>query len=132
MYYLFHFFFIFFFLMIRRPPRSTLFPYTTLFRSCGHALYVERGLQRAQSLDRSIGPRPLVHFEGNFLPLRLVWCRVGACPERSRRNPARGGAEPRHHTTIVAVGSKAHRHGDSLILELPRRNRCQRLLMAAQ
>src|SRR5438105_12949775 len=31
-----HFFpsLIFFFLMIRRPPRSTLFPYTTLFRSC--------------------------------------------------------------------------------------------------
>src|SRR3989454_2012413 len=29
-----HFFtFFFFFLMIRRPPRSTLFPYTTLFRS---------------------------------------------------------------------------------------------------
>src|SRR5215470_19256700 len=27
------FFLIFFFLMIRRPPRSTLFPYTTLFRS---------------------------------------------------------------------------------------------------
>src|SRR2546421_13107875 len=31
-YSLFHFLF-FFFLMIRRPPRSTLFPYTTLFRS---------------------------------------------------------------------------------------------------
>src|SRR3712207_9185562 len=28
-----HGFFFFFFLMIRRPPRSTLFPYTTLFRS---------------------------------------------------------------------------------------------------
>src|SRR2546421_6805138 len=28
-------FFFFFFLMIRRPPRSTLFPYTTLFRSLG-------------------------------------------------------------------------------------------------
>src|SRR5229473_7749333 len=27
------FFFFFFFLMIRQPPRSTLFPYTTLFRS---------------------------------------------------------------------------------------------------
>src|SRR3712207_7034493 len=26
---------VFFFLMIRRPPRSTLFPYTTLFRSDG-------------------------------------------------------------------------------------------------
>src|SRR2546425_12886336 len=32
-----HIFFIFFFLMIRRPPRSTLFPYTTLFRSHAHA-----------------------------------------------------------------------------------------------
>src|ERR1039457_1185748 len=31
-FYLF-FVFLFFFLMIRRPPRSTLFPYTTLFRS---------------------------------------------------------------------------------------------------
>src|SRR5947208_16942351 len=29
-----HFILFFFFLMIRRPPRSTLFPYTTLFRSC--------------------------------------------------------------------------------------------------
>src|SRR2546429_5935921 len=28
---------LFFFLMIRRPPRSTLFPYTTLFRSAGAA-----------------------------------------------------------------------------------------------
>src|SRR6266853_5541874 len=29
--------FFFFFLMIRRPPRSTLFPYTTLFRSHGRS-----------------------------------------------------------------------------------------------
>src|SRR5256885_7089252 len=35
--------FFFFFLMIRRPPRSTLFPYTTLFRSPGqHLARVER------------------------------------------------------------------------------------------
>src|SRR5215216_6891185 len=33
----FLFFFFFFFLMIRRPPRSTLFPYTTLFRPRGRA-----------------------------------------------------------------------------------------------
>src|SRR2546430_9980999 len=31
--------FFFFFLMIRRPPRSTLFPYTTLFRSSQFARY---------------------------------------------------------------------------------------------
>src|SRR5256885_8624722 len=32
----------FFFLMIRRPPRSTLFPYTTLFRSRGRSRLVPR------------------------------------------------------------------------------------------
>src|SRR3712207_7007663 len=37
---------VFFFLMIRRPPRSTLFPYTTLFRSRGrHRRYGGEGDQ---------------------------------------------------------------------------------------
>src|SRR3712207_9058414 len=31
---------LFFFLMIRRPPRSTLFPYTTLFRSLALLVYL--------------------------------------------------------------------------------------------
>src|SRR2546429_7308171 len=33
---------LFFFLMIRRPPRSTLFPYTTLFRSASHSHSTKR------------------------------------------------------------------------------------------
>src|SRR6266542_6402715 len=37
------FFIFFFFLMIRRPPRSTLFPYTTLFRSGPPACHGHRG-----------------------------------------------------------------------------------------
>src|SRR5437867_13455260 len=37
----------FFFLMIRRPPRSTLFPYTTLFRSHQYAADVRLGRHRA-------------------------------------------------------------------------------------
>src|SRR3712207_7699737 len=38
--------FVFFFLMIRRPPRSTLFPYTTLFRSdCGAAEHAAERLR---------------------------------------------------------------------------------------
>src|SRR2546426_3865457 len=36
----------FFFLMIRRPPRSTLFPYTTLFRSRNSEDYSRRGSAR--------------------------------------------------------------------------------------
>src|SRR3712207_7835222 len=35
--------YFFFFLMIRRPPRSTLFPYTTLFRSVGQFLHHPQG-----------------------------------------------------------------------------------------
>src|SRR5215467_15922422 len=42
------FFFFFFFLMIRRPPRSTLFPYTTLFRSRPHAALPGRASARAR------------------------------------------------------------------------------------
>src|SRR5690349_23167832 len=38
--------FLFFFLMIRRPPRSTLFPYTTLFRSGPNTLLVADQLPR--------------------------------------------------------------------------------------
>src|SRR5260221_10329077 len=34
---------IFFFLMIRRPPRSTLFPYTTLFRSVSDRSFLNMG-----------------------------------------------------------------------------------------
>src|SRR5256885_1605767 len=69
-----HYSFFFFFLMIRRPPRSTLFPYTTLFRSAvidrpvrcrapehlrncfGHLAQVE--LTLPQCLDVSIDPVP--------------------------------------------------------------------------
>src|SRR5229473_7386488 len=39
----------FFFLMIRRPPRSTLFPYTTLFRSRARTRTPRRGPRRTRS-----------------------------------------------------------------------------------
>src|SRR5215469_17482172 len=58
-----YFGFFFFFLMIRRPPRSTLFPYTTLFRSSrcptshvgapSRALAARRRRRRPRSTARS-------------------------------------------------------------------------------
>src|SRR5438034_9423199 len=42
--------FLFFFLMLRRPPRSTLFPYTTLFRSDPQSLEAMDG-------SRAVGQR---------------------------------------------------------------------------
>src|SRR5437899_6714634 len=51
------FFFFFFFLMIRRPPRSTLFPYTTLFRSADAARGVLGDLlRRRESFETGIVP----------------------------------------------------------------------------
>src|SRR3712207_7206588 len=60
---------LFFFLMIRRPPRSTLFPYTTLFRS-----------RRTVEIDRVVGSvGRWREFDGGFMPARASagrWKRV--------------------------------------------------------
>src|SRR2546426_8607113 len=58
---LFRHVFLFFFLMIRRPPRSTLFPYTTLFRS--HAVQsLLRHLVHGAGVARGVLSRRLVHL----------------------------------------------------------------------
>src|SRR6266566_9100521 len=64
-------FFIFFFLMIRRPPRSTLFPYTTLFRSPpGHRIP-----RPCPHRARRTGPRSEEHTSELQSPCNLV-CRL--------------------------------------------------------
>src|SRR6266480_6375393 len=53
--------FCFFFLMIRRPPRSTLFPYTTLFRAGGsdrERLGCDVGPDRGHAGSRARGGEP--------------------------------------------------------------------------
>src|SRR5688572_32259900 len=52
-------FFVFFFLMIRRPPRSTLFPYTTLFRSEAARPATARGPPRRRGDQRPCLGAPL-------------------------------------------------------------------------
>src|SRR3712207_8543645 len=71
----------FFFLMIRRPPRSTLFPYTTLFRSLRHARHADpaRLFRRQQAravagheLEAERRPDPRVEAPGQRdLPRRV-------------------------------------------------------------
>src|SRR2546428_10037737 len=54
------FFVFFFFLMIRRPPRSTLFPYTTLFRSFPnefHGVHVIHSWPPSKSLNENVQVR---------------------------------------------------------------------------
>src|SRR2546422_4290135 len=58
----------FFFLMIRRPPRSTLFPYTTLFRSSRAFASKSRSLQRytcrPHMIDLPPTWRPRIQWNG--------------------------------------------------------------------
>src|SRR2546426_2501543 len=77
-----HRFFFFFFLMIRRPPRSTLFPYTTLFRSLERGDEVRclvRNPAKAQTLGwndvRIIRGRSEEHTSELQSPCNLV-CRL--------------------------------------------------------
>src|SRR5258708_34770543 len=49
----------FFFLMIRRPPRSTLFPYTTLFRSSEEVFLLRLG--QVRDVAEELLERPLRH-----------------------------------------------------------------------
>src|SRR2546430_4831767 len=60
---------LFFFLMIRRPPRSTLFPYTTLFRS--RKIVVEQGVD-AREIEISVlgNDDPVASLPGEIIPSR--------------------------------------------------------------
>src|SRR5687767_15709238 len=61
--------FFFFFLMIRRPPRSTLFPYTTLFRSTRNRPRVSRlDLEARSSL---FGRKPQIGALAGDEPVRV-------------------------------------------------------------
>src|SRR5205807_9165077 len=64
--------FTFFFLMIRRPPRSTLFPYTTLFRSRPP---VRRPARSCAGSGRPRRPRSEEHTSELQSPCKLV-CRL--------------------------------------------------------
>src|SRR5256885_7312053 len=67
---------MFFFLMIRRPPRSTLFPYTTLFRSrCRPAEHREGGVADATPRDVHHSKRSEEHTSELQSPCNLV-CRL--------------------------------------------------------
>src|SRR5256885_3674951 len=65
----------FFFLMIRRPPRSTLFPYTTLFRSRGDEGRPGQAQEGPRSLAGEAHPRSEEHTSELQSPCNLV-CRL--------------------------------------------------------
>src|SRR5256885_6818378 len=93
---------LFFFLMIRRPPRSTLFPYTTLFRSR------RRGGHRTEQHDRArpgvvglLVARSEEHTSELQSPCNLV-CRLLLEKKKNMHGHAvRETETARRHTVIL-------------------------------
>src|SRR3712207_1441730 len=116
--------------MIRRPPRSTLFPYTTLFRSrlpplrpaperrrpAREAGGIRRGVPRERALDRGRGDVP-DRAAADLAPVDIRGPAADAGPRADalgdRRRPARrvgpcGGGEARRVRARVRAGRPAH------------------------
>src|ERR1039458_10745739 len=86
-------FFFFFFLMIRRPPRSTLFPYTTLFRSSRTVLYANDPGQA----ERNPGRDRSEEHTSELQSLRHLVCRLLLEKKKTIHTPNQF-AEPAFHT----------------------------------
>src|SRR5438477_9616881 len=110
------FYLFFFFLVRRRPPRSTLFPYTTLFRSPGVCGACNGGCSRASGVKASgvaerarscagLGPQvPFVRSEEHTSELQShvnLVCRLLLEKKKTRASPCRlrpNAAFPTLHT----------------------------------
>src|SRR2546426_329839 len=98
--------------MIRRPPRSTLFPYTTLFRS-GRG-YVCRYRARDSARARAADLRSVLHHQGGRErdrsgPVHHLWDRQGARRHDLGREPTRRRRDVPHPTAPRLLGRRGDR-----------------------
>src|SRR5205807_8347726 len=75
---------VFFFFTLRRPPRSTLFPYTTLFRSRTSAACRRRPAQCKRRRECSIRPARCARDR----PVKISVLDKCLCPETATARPA--------------------------------------------
>src|SRR3712207_7266089 len=98
--------------MIRRPPRSTLFPYTTLFRSQGATLLGPGGPSPTQAADGQSGskwqPTPLLSPRGP-IPTHAADHHSG-----SKWQPATLLSPGGHSPTQAADGQRSEEHTSEL------------------
>src|SRR5258708_19900422 len=95
--------------MIRRPPRSTLFPYTTLFRSARQADDV-RALGLGPGQDLMAGHRSEEHTSELQSPDHLV-CRLLLEKKNKTYQPnlrSKTPNEPHHYTTASNTTTHVH------------------------
>src|SRR2546427_9207485 len=86
--------------MIRRPPRSTLFPYTTLFRSSTRAARTHPGCRRRRAPDGG-GPRSEEHTSELQSQSNLV-CRL-LLEKKKKKNPIHTGMRHKRPDTHIDI-----------------------------
>src|SRR6266511_2691059 len=115
------YFFFFFFLMIRRPPRSTLFPYTTLFRSPRPAADGQRNPPRREGTGRPGAVRAISFWRTG----RWSRCAGGDLAVRSvpSEEPPGGNARqathPQDADQVAEREEVGHRHDSGVHAEKP-------------
>src|SRR5256886_15762272 len=113
----------FFFLMIRRPPRSTLFPYTTLFRSVPHDETVADRATVADGYGQCLGRRGRQRY-ADGTAVAAESCRslvnqyaVDSQPHEIEHQRVGPGGSPNgeHGAPLDAVPTVWHIHGSPVI-----------------
>src|SRR2546422_1938898 len=105
-------FLFFFFLMIRRPPRSTLFPYTTLFRSIGERAGARRAVAPPRR-DRQHLARRRVRSEEHTSELQSrlhLVCRL--LLEKKKKNHPHDNCQT-FIVTLEIMGKTEYTHQDA-------------------
>src|SRR5437870_11483224 len=103
---------LFFFLMIRRPPRSTLFPYTTLFRSRS-SRWTSPPATRCRSAGRTGAPRRAPISARDRKSTRLNSSHVAISYAvfclKKKKQPSQS-TPSRHHRTLQPLLPSHHHH----------------------
>src|SRR5207249_7523184 len=94
--------------MIRRPPRSTLFPYTTLFRSLHHLLW--SGRRGARSSGRAFRRRTRSEEHTSELQSRFdLVCRL-LLEKKKKKKKKKKKTNQRHVTKHLIQSTITHHH----------------------
>src|SRR3989442_11554637 len=103
--------FVFFFLMIRRPPRSTLFPYTTLFRSQRAAKLYCAATGLRENIGTPIAPNEQTGHEQRLEAARAALGAIGVpIFSRDRKSTRLNSSHVRISYAVFCLKKKKCKH----------------------
>src|SRR3712207_8053549 len=100
--------------MIRRPPRSTLFPYTTLFRSADASHVPEAAERRCEGGEPECSPQPVLrnvpHEPERSADVLVVDQRVGGHDPPDRKSTSLNSSHAKKSYAVFRFKKKKYTH----------------------